>query len=138
MDVAFLVAAAAAASKDPNLWGALGCAVAYAAALLATVDSFADMLLTPGDTPDGRLSPAMRLKAGSKLGAGGITVVSAGLVLALDANWFAFTALTIAFIVLVGISAFVLVRQRALVARLSAERLGTSREDGGPDRRALI
>lgn len=46
--------------------------------------------------------------------------MSAGIVLVLDENWFAFTALTIAFIVLVGLSALVLVRQRALVARWTA------------------
>jgi hypothetical protein len=41
------------------------------------------------------------LKFGSKLAA--IAVISAGIVLALDANWFAFTALTTAFPVVVGI-----------------------------------
>lgn len=115
-----MLAEQATGSGGPNLWGALGCALAYAAALFATVDAFADLLLTPGDTPDGRLSPALRLKAGSKISAGGIAAVSAGIVLVLDENWFAFTALTIAFIVLVGVSALVLVRQRALVARWTA------------------
>lgn len=46
--------------------------------------------------------------------------MSAGIVLVLDENWFAFTALTIAFVVLVGVSALVVVRQRALVARWAA------------------
>lgn len=110
------IEAAAAPAKSPNLWGALGCALAYSAALFATLDSFADMLLTHGDLPDGRLSPAMRLKSGSKLTAAGITVVSAGLVLALDQNWFAFAALTAAFVVLIGVGALVLVRHRALRA----------------------
>uniref|UniRef100_UPI0025F0A566 hypothetical protein n=1 Tax=Microbacterium sp. TaxID=51671 RepID=UPI0025F0A566 len=41
------------------------------------------------------------MKFGSKLAA--IAVISAGIVLALDANWFAFTALTTAFPVVVGI-----------------------------------
>ena len=116
-----MLAEQAVGSGGPNLWGALGCALAYAAALFATVDAFADLLLTPGDTPDGRLSPALRLKAGSKISAGAVAAVSAGIVLALDENWFAFTALTIAFVVLVGLSALVLVRQRALVARWAAE-----------------
>jgi hypothetical protein len=105
--------AAEAAPKPPNLWGALGCALAYSGALFATVDSFADLLLVRDGAVDGRVSPALRLKSGSKLAASGITVVSAGTVLALDANWFAFTALSIAFAVLAGISALVLVRHRA-------------------------
>jgi hypothetical protein len=121
MEGVLVLAEQVAGSGGPNLWGALGCALAYAAALFATVDAFADLLLTPGDTPDGRLSPALRLKAGSKISAGGIAAVSAGIVLALDENWFAFTALTIAFVVLVGLSALVLVRQRALIARWAAE-----------------
>ncbi|WP_022888480.1 hypothetical protein [Agromyces italicus] len=105
----------AAAVKPPNLWGALGCALAYSGALFATIDAFADLLLTRGDGVGGRLSPALRLKAGSKIAAAAITVVSAALVLALDANWFAFSALSIVFAVLVGVAALVLVRQRAHV-----------------------
>lgn len=132
-----VLAESAAATGGPNLWGALGCALAYAAALFATVDAFADLLLTPADTPDGHLSPAMRLKAGSKIGAGGIAVVSAGIVLLIDENWFAFTALTIAFVVLAGLSAMVLVRQRALVARWSAEQFGPVHEGRGPDERPV-
>lgn len=110
-----LAADAAAAAKSPNLWGALGCALAYSGALFATVDSFADLLLVGDGAVDRRVSPALRLKSGSKLAASGITVVSAGTVLALDANWFAFTALSIAFAVLAGLSALVLVRHRAKV-----------------------
>lgn len=114
-----LAADAAAAGKSPNLWGALGCALAYSGALFATVDSFADLLLVGDGAVDGRVSPALRLKSGSKLAASGITVVSAGAVLALDANWFAFTMLSIAFVVLAGIGALVLVRHRSKVpARL--------------------
>lgn len=75
MDIVAVLAEAAAAPKAPNLWGALGCALAYSGALFAVADSFADVLLTNGDTRDGRLSPAMRLKVGSKLAAAGITVV---------------------------------------------------------------
>jgi len=116
MDIAAVLAEVAAAPKAPNLWGALGCALAYSGALFATLDAFADMLLTGGDRVDGRMSPALRLKAGSKLTAAGITVVSAGMVLALDSNWFAFIALTIAFIVIAGIAALVLVRHRSGVA----------------------
>jgi hypothetical protein len=135
MEGIVVLAESAAAPSGPNLWGALGCALAYAAALLATVDAFADLLLTPADTPDGHFSPALRLKAGSKIGAGGIAVVSAGIVLVLDENWFAFTALTIAFVVLTGLSALVLVRQRALIARWSAEQFGPMHQGRGTDER---
>lgn len=121
MELLTLVAEAAAPAKSPNLWGALGCALAYSGALFATIDAFADLLLARGDAGAVRLSPALRLKAGSKVAAAGITVVSAGVVLALDANWFAFTTLTIAFIVLVGLAALVLVRQRAHERGLVAE-----------------
>lgn len=137
MEAIAVLAEPAAAAGGPNLWGALGCALAYAAALFATVDAFADLLLAPADTPDGHLSPALRLKAGSKIGAGGIAVVSAGIVLVLDENWFAFTALTIAFVILAGLSALVLVRQRALVARWSAERFGPMHEGRSADGRPL-
>jgi len=112
MDTFLQLAEVVAAPKSPNLWGALGCALAYSGALFATIDSFADLLLAEGDGPGGRMTPALKLKSGSKLAAAGITVVAAGLVLALDANWFALTALSIAFLVLVGISALVLVRHR--------------------------
>lgn len=118
MDIVSVLAEVAVAPKAPNLWGALGCALAYSGALFATVDSFADILLTGGDGPDGRLSPAMRLKVGSKLAAAGITVVAAGLVLALDANWFALIALSVIFVVLGGIAAVVLVRHRGQRAAL--------------------
>ncbi|QAY74404.1 hypothetical protein ET445_14795 [Agromyces protaetiae] len=116
-----VLAEAATAPKAPNLWGALGCALAYSGALFATIDSFADILLASGDAPGGRLSPALRLKTGSKLAAAGITVVAAGLVLALDRNWFAFIALSAAFVVLAGIAALVLVRHRAMRAVQRAE-----------------
>lgn len=132
MDIVAVLAEAAAAPKAPNLWGALGCALAYSGALFATADSFADLLLTNGDGPDGRLSPAMRLKVGSKLAAAAITVVAAGLVLALDSNWFALIALSIVFVVLAGIAAIVLVRHRgnrtsspsAAPAALGSDRVG--------------
>ncbi|WP_307043830.1 hypothetical protein [Agromyces ramosus] len=113
MDLPTILAEAVAAPKPPNLWGALGCALAYSGALFATVDAFADMLLASGDGSSGRLSPALRLKSGSKLAAAAITVVSAGTVLALDANWFALTVLSVVFVILAGIGAIVLVRHRA-------------------------
>ena len=104
------VAADAAAAKPVNLWGALGCAVAYSAALLATLDAFADLILARDDAPAGRLTPAVGLKFGSKLAAAAIAVIAAAIVLALDANWFAFTSLTIAFVIVVGIGVIVLLR----------------------------
>ena len=79
-------------SEGPEPLGRAGVRPHLRGGPVPTVDAFADLLLTPGDTPDGRLSPALRLKAGSKLSAAGIAVVSAGIVLALDANWFAFIA----------------------------------------------
>lgn len=99
-----------APARSVNLWGALGCAVAYSAALLATLDGFADLILARGDSPAGRLTPGVGLKFGSKLAAAAIAVISAGIVLALDSNWFAFTALTIAFVIVVGIGIVVMLR----------------------------
>ncbi len=112
MDAVFVtfVADVSVAAKPVNLWGALGCAVAYSAALLATLDAFADLILARDDAPAGKLTPAVGLKFGSKLAAAAIAVVAAGIVLALDANWFAFFALTIAFAVVVAIGVVVLLR----------------------------
>jgi Flp pilus assembly protein TadB len=112
-----LLADAAPAAKPVNLWGALGCAVAYSAALLATLDAFADLIMARDDAPARRLTPGVGLKFGSKLAAAAIAVISAGLVLALDSNWFAFTALTIAFAVVVGIGVIVLLRHQRLAER---------------------
>jgi hypothetical protein len=105
-----VLAAEAAAANPVNLWGALGCAVAYSASLLATLDAFADLILSRGGSPAGRLTPGVGLKFASKLSAAAIAVVSAAIVLALDDNWFAFTTLSIAFVVVVGIGAIVLLR----------------------------
>lgn len=102
--------AAAAATNPVNLWGALGCAVAYSASLLATLDAFADLILSRGDSPAGRLTPGVGLKFASKLAAAAIAVISAAIVLALDDNWFAFSTLSIAFAVVVGIGVIVLLR----------------------------
>ncbi|WP_309101954.1 hypothetical protein [Microbacterium sp.] len=114
------LAAAAETPKAPNLWGALGCAMAYAAALLTALDALADMLLAR--TGKGGLGPAMGLKLGGKLTASGIAVVSAAIVLALDANWFAFTGLSIVFVGVVGVSV-ILMRRSALRQAESAEGL---------------
>jgi len=106
-----LMAADAATSDSPNLWGALGCAVAFSASLLATLDAFADLILARGGSPAGRLTPGIGMKFASKLIAAAIAVVSAAIVLVLDNNWFAFTTLSIAFVVVVGIGVIVLLRQ---------------------------
>jgi len=112
--------AVAETPKAPNLWGALGCAMAYAAALLTALDALADMLLAR--TGKGGLGPALGLKLGGKLTASGIAVVSAAIVLALDANWFAFSGLSIVFIVVVGVSV-ILMRRSALRQAQAAEGL---------------
>ena len=114
-----LSAAEAAAANPVNLWGALGCAVAYSASLLATLDAFADLILARGDSPAGRLTPGVGLKFGSKLVAAAIAVLSAAIVLALDENWFAFTSLSIAFVVVVGIGVIVLLRHSRVSAAVA-------------------
>lgn len=115
-DLALWAAADAAAANPVNLWGALGCAVAYSASLLATLDAFADLILARGDSSPGRLTPGVSLKFGSKLAAAAIAVLSAAIVLALDENWFAFTSLSIAFVVVVGIGLIVMMRHSRAVA----------------------
>jgi hypothetical protein len=111
------VLAAAAAANPVNLWGALGCAVAYSASLLATLDAFADLILARGDSPAGRLTPGVGLKFASKLVAAAIAVLAAAIVLALDENWFAFTSLTIAFVIVVGIGVIVLLRHSKAITQ---------------------
>jgi hypothetical protein len=108
--VALLLAQASVADHSVNLWGALGCAVAYSASLFATLDAFADLVLARGGAPGGRLAPGIGLKFGSKVAAAAIAVVSAGIVLALDENWFAFTTLTAAFLVIVAIGVVMVLR----------------------------
>ncbi|MFB7893375.1 hypothetical protein ACFC1I_14330 [Microbacterium sp. NPDC056044] len=108
--------AAAGAADSVNLWGALGCAVAYSASLLATLDAFADLILARGGSPAGRLTPGIGMKFASKLIAAAIAVVSAAIVLALDSNWFAFTTLSIAFVVVVGIGIIFLLRHAKVTA----------------------
>lgn len=78
--------------------------MAYAAALLAALDAFADLLLARGEPAPGRLGAAKGLKFGGKLAAAGITVSSAGIVLALDANWFALVALSATFAAVIVIA----------------------------------
>ena len=112
-----LLAAATSPAISVNLWGALGCAVAYSASLLATLDAFADLILARGDSPAGRLTPGVGLKFASKLVAAAIAVLAAAIVLALDENWFAFTTLTIAFVIVVGIGVIVLLRHSKAITQ---------------------
>ena len=121
MDALISLLAVAAPADTVNLWGALGCAVAYSAALLATLDGFADLILARDDAPAGRLTPAVGLKFGSKLAAAAIAVISAGIVLALDENWFAFTALTVAFVIVVAIGVIVMLRHRRVALDLGPQ-----------------
>lgn len=121
MDALISLLAVAAPADTVNLWGALGCAVAYSAALLATLDGFADLVLARDDAPAGRLTPAVGLKFGSKLAAAAIAVISAGIVLALDENWFAFTALTVAFVIVVAIGVIVMLRHRRVALDLGPQ-----------------
>jgi hypothetical protein len=121
-----LEAAVAPAARSVNLWGALGCAVAYSAALLATLDAFADLVLVRSDSATGRLSPGLSLKFGSKIVAAVITVVAAAMVLALDGNWFAFTSLSVAFLAVIGVAGFVMIRQVRVDQAAAASRSGGS------------
>lgn len=52
------ILAAAAEADSGSLWGALGCAVAYSASLLATLDAFADLIPARGDSPPAGSPPA--------------------------------------------------------------------------------
>ena len=90
---------AVAAQHAPNLWGALGCAVGYAGALFTTLDALGDYVELRAANPVVRLG--QRLKYSGKLSAAGVTVLSAGSVLALDSNWFALLALSVVFSVIV-------------------------------------
>ncbi len=93
-----IVALAAAAGSDGiNPWGMLGCAVGYAAALLAVLDALADLRLAR-ETVGTRLGPGHTLKFSSRITAAGITVVTAGVVLLIDENMMAFVSLTAFFI----------------------------------------
>lgn len=113
MDVASLIAVAAVAAPvdTVNLWGALGCAVAYSASLLTTLDAFADFVSAKGDSADGRLAPGMGLRFWAKISGAAIAVCAAGIVLAIDENWFAFWSLTIAYAIVVAIGLGVIFRQ---------------------------
>ena len=80
-------------------------------------------ILARGGPPAGRLTPGVGLRFASKLTAAAIAVIAAAIVLALDDNWFAFTSLSVAFVVVVGIGVFVLLKHsRAVPARTTTTR----------------
>ena len=112
-----------------NLWGALGCAVAFAAALFAVLDALGDYALARSTRATGWESTSKRLKFGSKLSAAGITAASAGTVLALDGNWFALTVLGIVFLVIILWSLLALLRREN--ARANTTSGGALPEDAG-------
>ena len=107
-----MVPFAVPADHTPNLWGALGCSVGYAGALFTTLDAFGDYVELRRENPVLRLG--QRLKYSGKLSGAGITVFSAGTVLALDSNWFALVVLSLVFSVIVGGSWVLARRVRAL------------------------
>lgn len=113
VEALFSVAAAidSAPEHTVNLWGSLGCAVAYSASLLTTLDAFADFVAAKGEAMGGPLAPGMGLRFWSKIAGATIAVVAAAIVLALDLNWFAFWSLTAAYVVVVGIGLSVIFRQ---------------------------
>jgi len=100
-DILPLLTSAVAEPKSINLWGMLGCALTYAAAMFAAVDGIADHLLRRGDPDDNRAVHALRLKMGSKLAAAAIAVITAAIVLVLDNNWAAFGILSVVFVAIV-------------------------------------
>ena len=102
---------AAPADHSVNLWGALGCAVAFAGALFAVLDALGDYALARSTKATGWESTSKRLKFGSKLSAAAITSASAGAVLALDGNWFALTVLVLAFLAIIAWSLVALRRR---------------------------
>lgn len=102
---------AAPPDTSVNLWGALGCAVAFAAALFAVLDALGDYALARSTRASGWESTSQRLKFGSKLSAAGVTSASAGAVLALDGNWFALTVLGLVFLAIIGWSLVAVLRR---------------------------
>ena len=95
---------------DVNLWGALGCAVAFAASLFAVLDALGDYAHARGDAGNSWRTTGHRLKFGSKIAASGVTATAAGVVLALDNNWWALLALVVVFVVAILWSALALAR----------------------------
>lgn len=81
-----------------NIWGMLGCAVAYAGALFAAVEGLGDHLLQRSSTTTASQRSALRMKTAAKVSAALITVITAAIVLMLDSNWIAFAVLSVVFV----------------------------------------
>lgn len=90
MDHLIVIAAAA----GPNIWGALACVGAFAAATLALVEGIGNFI---DEHAARRLTTGSRLRLLSRVAASGITSTAAGIVLALDENWFALITVVMAF-----------------------------------------
>lgn len=85
---------AAVAADGPNIWGALACVGAFAAAILALVEGIGNFI---DELARGAASAGSRLRLGSRVSASAITATAAGIVLAIDENWFALVAVLLAF-----------------------------------------
>lgn len=97
---------------EVNLWGALGCAVTFSASLFAILDALGDYANARGKAGNAWQVAGTRLKVGSKLVAAGIASLAAGVVLALDNNWWALIALGVVFFGVIGWSMLALSRAR--------------------------
>ena len=86
---------------DVNIWGLLGCALTYAAALFAAVDAIGDHMIQRSAATRDDARSGLRLKTGSKISAAAIGVITAAIVLWLDGNWPALVLLTLAFVAVV-------------------------------------
>lgn len=89
------------ASVGINPWGMLGCALTYAAALFASVDGMADHLIRREKTTDTRSLQVLRLKMGAKIAAAIMAVGTAAIVLSLDGNWIALSALSVVYVAVI-------------------------------------
>ena len=85
---------AALAADGPNIWGALACVGAFAAAILALVEGIGNFV---DERATGTMTAGSRLRLGSRVSASSITATAAGIVLAIDENWFALVAVVLAF-----------------------------------------
>jgi hypothetical protein len=95
MDQLVVIAAAA----GPNIWGALACVGAFAAAILALVEGIGNFI---DERAAGSMTTGSRLRLGSRVSASGITATAAAIVLAIDENWFALVTVLIAFAAVVA------------------------------------
>lgn len=98
---------------EVNLWGALGCAVTFSASLFAILDALGDYAHARAKAGNPWQVAGNRLKIGSKLVAAGIASLAAGVVLALDNNWWALIALGTISLGVIGWGALALSRGRA-------------------------